>query len=78
MKRKHKGTYRRVCALLEDSGVRKAQYEIRKTKAGHFRLRILVGCGALYFFPSTPSDHRSMKNTLTGVRRALCEARERR
>ncbi len=42
-------------------------WEIQTTRGGHFRLR--HASGGCVTFPSTPSDHRSFKNTLADVKR---------
>ncbi|WP_041242750.1 hypothetical protein [Gluconobacter oxydans] len=38
-----------------------------KTNGGHIRWR--HACGAIVFAPSTPSDRRSLKNTLAQLKR---------
>lgn len=39
-----------------------------KTRKGHVRLRHKV-TGRMWFAPSTPSDHRAMRNLATDLRR---------
>lgn len=44
-----------------------AGWTVTKTGGGHLRFRSPTG--ALVFAPSTPSDHRSVKNTAAELRR---------
>ena len=47
-------------------------WRISKTKANHFRLRCPSGCGEHSITaPSTPSDHRALKNLTARMRK--CE-----
>lgn len=47
-------------------------FEISLTGSGHYAVRLTVSSGAraTVFAPSTPSDHRSMLNVKTKLRRA--------
>lgn len=46
-------------------------YEINRTKSGHFAVEMRIsGVKRTVFAPGTPSDHRSMKNVRTKLRRA--------
>jgi hypothetical protein len=49
-----------------------SDYEIGRTQSGHYSVRIRGASGArmTVFAPSTPSDHRSMLNVKTKLRRA--------
>jgi hypothetical protein len=49
-----------------------AEYEISRTKSGHYAVRIKGASGLkmTVFAPSTPSDHRSMLNVKTKIRHA--------
>lgn len=48
------------------------EYEISLTRSGHFAVRLTGASGAkvTVFAPTTPSDHRSMLNVKTKLRRA--------
>jgi hypothetical protein len=50
-----------------------ADYEICRTKSGHYAVRIKSASGSnmTIFAPSTPSDHRSMLNVKTKIRHAV-------
>jgi hypothetical protein len=46
-------------------------YEIARTRSGHFAVVMKLGQSkATVFAPGTPSDHRSMKNVRTKLRKA--------
>lgn len=49
-----------------------ADYEISRTRSGHYAVRIKGTSGSemTVFAPSTPSDHRSMLNVKTKIRHA--------
>jgi hypothetical protein len=48
------------------------EYEIGRTKSGHFSVVMAIdGRKVTVFAPGTPSDHRSMKNVRTKLRRAV-------
>lgn len=53
-------------AVLRKRATR-AGFEVTKTKGQHLRWR--APSGAIYFTASTPSDHRSYKNMVAGLRR---------
>jgi hypothetical protein len=47
------------------------EYEIGRTRSGHFSVVMTIrGAKVTVFAPGTPSDHRSMKNVRTKLRRA--------
>lgn len=48
-----------------------SDYEVNRTKSGHFAVEIRIkGAKRTIFAPGTPSDHRSMMNVRTKLRRA--------
>jgi hypothetical protein len=48
-----------------------SDYEINRTKSGHFAVEMRIsGSTKTIFAPGTPSDHRSMMNVRTKLRRA--------
>jgi hypothetical protein len=48
-----------------------SDYEIHRTKSGHFAVEMKIsGSKKTVFAPGTPSDHRSMMNVRTKLRRA--------
>ena len=52
------------------------QYEIERTKSGHLAVRMAAGnARTTVFAPGTPSDHRSMLNVRTKLKRAVEELR---
>lgn len=51
------------------------EYEIGRTKSGHFSVVMKFGNEKVTVFaPGTPSDHRSMMNVRTKLRRAAHSA----
>nr|WP_250807463.1 hypothetical protein [Neorhizobium tomejilense] len=54
------------------------EYEIERTKSGHLAVRLARGGAKVTVFaPGTPSDHRSMLNVRTKLKRAASELIER-
>jgi hypothetical protein len=49
----------------------KLGYEVSRTRKGH--LRLIHDSGAIVVGPSTPSDHRSWRNTASQLRKSLRE-----
>jgi hypothetical protein len=53
------------------------EYQINRTNNGHFAVEMRIdGAKKTIFAPGTPSDHRSMLNVRTKIRKAVNLMRE--
>ena len=55
---------RQLVAALREQG-----WRVELTKNGHYRAYPPAGAGSPVFLPGTPSDHRSLANTIALLRR---------